>query len=73
MKFLKMLFKRKYVWFTLIGITAFVYINNSSLLTKRSGQPLLLAHRGVAQTFNIKGIQNDTCTAERIYKPEHFF
>ncbi|MER2141832.1 MAG: glycerophosphodiester phosphodiesterase, partial [Priestia megaterium] len=71
MNFLKALFKRKSVWFILIGIAVFVYINNSSLLTKRSGQPLLLAHRGVAQTFNIKGLQNETCTAERIYKPEH--
>ncbi|WP_195696481.1 glycerophosphodiester phosphodiesterase family protein [Priestia megaterium] len=73
MNFLRALLKRKSVWFILIGIAVFVYINNSSLLTKRSGQPLLLAHRGVAQTFNIKGIQNDTCTAERIYKPEHSF
>ncbi|MCC3377780.1 glycerophosphodiester phosphodiesterase family protein, partial [Cohnella sp. REN36] len=32
---------------------------------------LLLAHRGLAQTFSIEGVTNDTCTAERIYKPEH--
>jgi glycerophosphoryl diester phosphodiesterase len=31
---------------------------------------LLLAHRGLAQTFPMEGIQNDTCTAERIYEPE---
>lgn len=37
----------------------------------RGGDPLLLAHRGMAQTFTMVGIQNDTCTAERIYEPEH--
>jgi len=32
---------------------------------------LLLAHRGLAQTFPMDGITGDTCTAERIYEPEH--
>ncbi|WP_429786061.1 glycerophosphodiester phosphodiesterase family protein [Brevibacillus centrosporus] len=34
-------------------------------------EPFLLAHRGMAQTFHMEGITNDTCTAERIYPPEH--
>ncbi|MFD1953390.1 glycerophosphodiester phosphodiesterase family protein [Paenibacillus thailandensis] len=51
---------------------AFVYLNNSSLLSaKRDGGPFLLAHRGVAQTFDLEGVENDTCTAERIHEPEH--
>jgi glycerophosphoryl diester phosphodiesterase len=52
----------------------FVYMNNSSYLTKqREGEPLLLAHRGIAQTYTMEGIENDTCTAQRIYEPEHPF
>lgn len=51
---------------------AFVYLNNSSLFVKpREGKPFLLAHRGVAQTFELEGVENDTCTAERINEPEH--
>lgn len=53
-------------------LVVFIYLNNSSLLTKqRGGDPLLLAHRGLGQTFTMEGITNDTCTAERIYEPEH--
>lgn len=50
----------------------FIFINNTSLFTKeRTGQPLLLAHRGLARTFPMDGIDADTCTASRIYEPEH--
>lgn len=48
-----------------------IFLNNTSLFSKPSGgSPVLLAHRGLAQTFTMEDIQNDTCTAERIYKPE---
>ncbi|UVI28411.1 glycerophosphodiester phosphodiesterase family protein [Paenibacillus spongiae] len=67
----KRIFKSKFV-FGLAVLIVFIYLNNSSLLTKpRGGEPLLLAHRGLAQTFTMEGITNDTCTAERIYEPEH--
>ncbi|WP_306356445.1 MULTISPECIES: glycerophosphodiester phosphodiesterase family protein [unclassified Nocardia] len=33
--------------------------------------PLVLAHRGLGQTFDPDGIEADTCTAERIHPPEH--
>ncbi|MBD0380947.1 glycerophosphodiester phosphodiesterase family protein [Paenibacillus sedimenti] len=70
---LKKIFKNKIVIF-LIVLIVFIYLNNSSLLTKQdSGDPLLLAHRGLAQTFPMEGITNDTCTAERIHEPEHSF
>ena len=36
-----------------------------------SGGPKLIAHRGVHQTFHRENLTNDTCTAERIYPPEH--
>jgi glycerophosphoryl diester phosphodiesterase len=47
---------------------------NTSLLAPASeGQPILLAHRGLAQTFPLEGIENDTCTASRIRTPTHDF
>nr|WP_090885971.1 glycerophosphodiester phosphodiesterase family protein [Evansella caseinilytica] len=52
----------------------FIYINNSSYLTKDrdgNGGPFLVAHRGLGQTFSMEGIDGDTCTAERIFEPEH--
>jgi glycerophosphoryl diester phosphodiesterase len=50
----------------------FVYLNNTSLLTTpRSGSPILLAHRGVAQQFDRTNLQNDTCTASRMLPPTH--
>lgn len=37
------------------------------------GHVKLLAHRGVHQTFLQEGVENDTCTAERIKPPTHDF
>lgn len=34
-----------------------------------NGQPKLIAHRGVHQTFDLEGVENDTCTASRIRPP----
>lgn len=64
---------KRIVYFGL-GLFLFIYLNNSSLLVKRrENEPFFLAHRGLAQTFSIEGIAADTCTAERIYDPEHPF
>ncbi|KAB2335614.1 glycerophosphodiester phosphodiesterase family protein [Bacillus mesophilum] len=55
-----------------ILLILFVYLNNSSLFAEeRNGEPLLLAHRGLAQTFPMDEITAETCTAEIIYDPEH--
>jgi len=63
--------KMKIIMFFL-ALFLFIYVNNSSFFsTQKDGTPLLLAHRGLAQTFTMEGIENDTCTAERIYEPEH--
>ena len=68
---LKKVMRRKTTWFFIL-LFAFVYINNSSYLIKKSNKkPLLLAHRGLAQTFSMEGITGETNTAQRIYKPEH--
>ena len=37
------------------------------------GHIKLIAHRGVHQTFSKEGVENDTCTADRIYPPAHDF
>lgn len=56
----------------LLILSAFIYLNNSSLLAKgRNGSSFLLAHRGLGQTFSMEGIEGDTCTATRIFEPEH--
>ncbi len=65
--------RRKRTWL-LLAFLVFVYINNSSHFTaSRGDEPKLLAHRGLAQTFPLEGVESDTCTAERIYEPEHPF
>ena len=40
---------------------------------ERDRAPLLLAHRGVHQSFDRAGVENETCTASRINKPTHEF
>lgn len=34
-------------------------------------RPLLLAHRGISQTFDAQGVDKDTCTATRMHPPTH--
>ncbi|MCC3375189.1 glycerophosphodiester phosphodiesterase family protein [Cohnella sp. REN36] len=70
MRRLKRIFKSK-ITISLLILIAFIYANNTSLWVHRDGTPLLLAHRGLAQTFSMEGIENDTCTAERIREPEY--
>jgi glycerophosphoryl diester phosphodiesterase len=50
-----------------------VYVFNASWRVTPPDDPqvALIAHRGVHQTFARDGLENDTCTAERIYPPEH--
>lgn len=49
-----------------------LYLGNSSALAGPEGgqRPYLLAHRGIAQTFDLAGVTADTCTAERIDPPQ---
>jgi glycerophosphoryl diester phosphodiesterase len=50
-----------------------IYIFNASWRapTPEEDDVLLIAHRGVHQTFDRQGLDNQTCTAERIYPPTH--
>jgi len=56
------------------ALILFVTLNNASWLApKGSGRIVLLAHRGVAQTFSHAGLKMDGCTATRIDPPRHGF
>jgi glycerophosphoryl diester phosphodiesterase len=60
----------------LLGIAAVaaaaVYLNNSSYLAQPpADRPSLLAHRGLAQTYDKTGLTGETCTATRIDPPVH--
>ncbi|RKR91025.1 glycerophosphoryl diester phosphodiesterase [Micromonospora pisi] len=63
------------LWLTLgvvlLAVTGLYVANSSALRGSEGGRPLLLAHRGIAQTFPLDGVLNDTCTATRIHPPEH--
>ncbi|MEK3936307.1 glycerophosphodiester phosphodiesterase family protein [Sporosarcina sp. FSL W7-1349] len=72
MKKFKRYIKRLIIF--LLVLAAFIYLNNSNLFTQAKDEaPLLLAHRGMGQTFPMEEIASDTCTAERIYEPEHSY
>ncbi|MCH8684137.1 glycerophosphodiester phosphodiesterase family protein [Pedomonas mirosovicensis] len=68
---------RKFWRKLLIALTLlviFIFLNNTALLAPgMSGQPVLLAHRGIAQRFETEGLTNDTCTATRMLPPTHGF
>lgn len=55
----------------LLVVAGLVWAGNTSRFTDPVASPLLLAHRGLGQTFELEGVGNDTCTAERIHEPEH--
>jgi glycerophosphoryl diester phosphodiesterase len=55
-------------------LAAFIYLNNTTwLVFDRPERPTLLAHRGLAQTYDAEGVTRDSCTATRIHTPEHPF
>ncbi|GIE77004.1 glycerophosphoryl diester phosphodiesterase [Actinoplanes philippinensis] len=65
------------LWLTLavaLLVVAGLWAGNSSALRGGGeGRPSLLAHRGLAQTFPLDGVGNDTCTATRIHPPGHTY
>lgn len=69
---MKTWFARAVIAVLLLAI--FMFLNNTSLFSQRpAGKPKILAHRGLAQTFDIKGLKWDSNTAAMIYEPEHAF
>jgi len=66
--FVKRKFKIRYILFVLL---VFLWANNTNVFMDKSGEYKFLAHRGLAQTFDISNVEWDTNTAEVIYEPEH--
>src|SRR5688572_8324764 len=68
---------RKILFRIVIGLVVFAgafYLWNASWrVAPPPGETQLIAHRGVHQTFSREGLENDTCTAERIFPPTHDF
>lgn len=56
----------------LCGLLFGWYVPHATLPPQHE-RPLLIAHRGVHQTFPAEGVENDTCTAQRIYPPTHYY
>ncbi|AWF79443.1 glycerophosphodiester phosphodiesterase [Microbulbifer sp. A4B17] len=56
---------------TLFGLGAIYLLNASWLAPPPQGQPILISHRGVYQTYNRDNLGRDDCTAVHIYPPEH--
>ena len=71
LKYFRRLSARKRFWVILSLILVIYLINASWLVRTGDKKPFLLAHRGLAQTFPMAGITNETCTAKGIYPPEH--
>jgi glycerophosphoryl diester phosphodiesterase len=64
--------KKRYILLSILGcLIMFMWFNNTNLFTQKQEDYKLLAHRGLAQTFDISKVEWDTNTAEIIYEPEH--
>jgi glycerophosphoryl diester phosphodiesterase len=64
--------KLKYAAAAIAMLAAAIYLNNTNLLAgHHDGQPVLLAHRGMAQRYDERELKNDTCTAARMLPPTH--
>ncbi|MCD5323361.1 MULTISPECIES: glycerophosphodiester phosphodiesterase family protein [Pontibacillus] len=67
---LKKVMKRIGLLFLLLIL--FMFVNNSNWFHKGDNStPKLLAHVGMSQTYPMDGITGETCTAKRIFEPEH--
>lgn len=60
-----------FLWVFAIVVAWFTLSNASWLAPDPAGKRILIAHRGVSQLFDHTGITDTTCTAARIYQPEH--
>ncbi|CUJ38988.1 cytoplasmic glycerophosphodiester phosphodiesterase [Achromobacter xylosoxidans] len=62
----------RYFLFAVVALAVFVFLSNTNLFASRpDGEPILLAHRGIAQRYDPAGVTSDTCTASRILPPKH--
>ena len=62
--------KKRYICLGCIAVLIlFIWVNNTSLFCDKSGEYSFLAHRGLAQTFDVSAVEWDTNTAEIIDEP----
>jgi glycerophosphoryl diester phosphodiesterase len=54
-----------------LALILIAYIANASFWSSFRAEPVLLAHRGMAQTYHREDLERDTCTATRIDEPDH--
>lgn len=64
-------FLRYALLFILVFAIAVFLLNTNLLAPKGDARPLVIAHRGLGQTYSREGLTGETCTAERIFPPEH--
>lgn len=63
---------RRLAILVLVLLIGGIYLNNTSLLASRQeDEPTILAHRGMAQRFDMTGMTNETCTASRMLPSTH--
>jgi glycerophosphoryl diester phosphodiesterase len=63
---------KKWIVFALAGLIILIWLNNTNIFyPKKDKDYKFLAHRGLAQTFDVSLADWDTNTAEIIYEPEH--
>jgi glycerophosphoryl diester phosphodiesterase len=66
--------KRRIIILSIIAVLIiFMWANNTSMFTKSSGEMKFIAHRGLAQNFDISKVEADTNTAAVIYEPEYSY
>ena len=64
--------KRRLILLSILTLLIiFMWANNTSLFTETLGEMKFLAHRGLAQNFDISKVESNTNTAAIIYEPEH--
>jgi len=63
--------KRKNLWITIFAILVLIWLNNTNIFYTQEENYKFLAHRGLAQTFDVSLADWDTNTAEIIHEPEH--
>jgi glycerophosphoryl diester phosphodiesterase len=59
--------------FVLVFAAVLFLLNTNLLAPEPEAKPLVIAHRGLGQTFHREGLTGDTCTADRIHPPEHAY
>lgn len=63
--------KRRTVLLIIISVLLLVWLNNTNVFYSKQRDYKLLAHRGLAQSYDVSEVDWDTNTAEIIDEPEH--